>query len=480
MSALAEVFRLDAWANAITGLGTLRDKVKSTKVSMGRKLGDAEIDRLIADDDIATRIVDKVPREALRAGWKLKFDQLETKDATEQWKALKKSLIKLGVDAKVLEAWIWGRAFGGGAILIGADDGRDVSEPLDEENIRTLRYLHVLERRELRVHTRYRDVDQPKYGEPELYALYELSRNPFGGTARPLGEYVHETRLVVFGGALTTKWRRLTNIDGWDDSVLQRCFEAMQQSVTAWQSTANLMSDASQGVLKIKGLSKLITGDPTALRTRMEWMDLARSVARSIMVDAEFEGFERVATSFASIPELLDRWMMRVAAAAEMPVTMLFGRSPAGMNATGDSDTRNWYQVVEEAQTSVLQPRLERLVTLVMLAKDGPTNGELLEDWEIEFNSLREPSEAEAAATRKSDADTDCAYVTAQVLLPEQVALRLAKEGRYPLDVNALQEIVEEEVAGMVERAGEPPPAPVIAAPGVKTKALPAPDDGGE
>jgi hypothetical protein len=198
-------------------------------------------------------------------------------------------------------------------------------------------------------------------------------------------------------------------------------------------------------VLKIDHLSEIIaSGGEARLRARMEVMDMARSVCRAILVDAEREDFTRVATSFSGLPEMLDRFMMRDAAAAEMPVALLYGRSAAGLNATGESDTRGWYDVVEDAQNDVLRPRLERVVRVCMLAKQGPTHGQEPENWKLKFNSLWQPTGKERAETRKINGDTIATLVTAQVMLPEEGALDLAQSGDFStIDVEARQQMLE-------------------------------------
>lgn len=52
-------------------------------------------------------------------------------------------------------------------------------------------------------------------------------------------------------------------------------------------------------------------------------------------------------------------------------MTKLFGRAPAGMNATGESDLQNYYDYVDTLRESVLAPILRRLLP-VRLAFPGP------------------------------------------------------------------------------------------------------------
>ncbi len=53
-----------------------------------------------------------------------------------------------------------------------------------------------------------------------------------------------------------------------------------------------------------------------------------------------------------------------------VPVTRLLGQSLAGLSATGDSDTRNYYDMIAARQELDLRPQLERLDRLI-LASEG-------------------------------------------------------------------------------------------------------------
>jgi phage-related protein (TIGR01555 family) len=273
---------------------------------------------------------------------------------------------------------------------------------------------------------------------------------------------VHASRLLYFRGVMSA---RLSVQSGqfWDDSVLQRVVEVVRHSSSSWMSAAHLMTDASQGVLKIANLMQMLTtGGEPLLRKRMQMMDIARGVCRAILVDADKESFERVTTSFAGIPDLLDRFMMRVAASANMPVTVLFGRSPAGMNATGESDMRNWYDTVAAERADVLLPKLQQLVRLVMATDGGPTKGEVLDGWEITFPPLWQETAAEKATTFKTEADALAGLCTAQIVQPEEAALRLAHSGVFPeLDVGSREQalkVVLERVANPPDPTELPPP----------------------
>ncbi len=456
----AIVSRADSWVNALTGLGTLRDKLTHAQVVPTIRLSDSVLETMYNEDDLAAKIVDKVPKEATRRGFRIDFEGIEREESAKTSRELQRQISKLQALSRLRLAWIWGRLYGAGAMFVGADDGQPTDQPLNEAGIKTIRFLTVLRKMQIVVEKRYEDPAADKYGEPEIFHVYRASER--GQAFLATNTRIHESRLIVFPGALTARMFHPT-LDGWDDSVLQRVHDVLRQTATSWQSTAHLLTDASQGVLKIANLIDLIaTKDGEAsLRTRIQMMDMARSVCRALLVDAEREEFERVATSFAGVPDLLDRFMMRAAAAAEMPVTILWGRSPAGMNATGESDVRGWYDTVEDAQTDILKPRLERLLRLMMLAQDGPTHGVEPETWELCFNPLWQPTAKESAEVLKLKSDAFAGLTREGIVLDAEAAIALGKD--IPeIDVEARQLILEAELERKQEEADNPTPPPPV------------------
>lgn len=72
-------------------------------------------------------------------------------------------------------------------------------------------------------------------------------------------------------------------------------------------------------------------------------------------------------------------------------MTKLFGRAPAGMNATGESDLQNYYDSIETKQEDDLRPVLEKLLPVLCLSELGAVP----DDLEFQFNPVRRPSDEE-------------------------------------------------------------------------------------
>jgi phage-related protein (TIGR01555 family) len=107
--------------------------------------------------------------------------------------------------------------------------------------------------------------------------------------------------------------------------------------------------------------------------------------------------------------------MLKLSGSTGIPVTRLFGRSPAGLNATGESDLTNYYDLVEATQRNRLMPAIRRLVNLICAWKG------IKKVPEITFNSLYQMSEEEKAKVDYTEAQTKQIYVNMGALDADEV-----------------------------------------------------------
>lgn len=438
--------RLDGWNNVFTLLGVKgRDKRLGGSFA-AEPLSHEELLNLWRGDDIAARIVETIPREMLREGHTLTIHDEDADRVAEITKGIAAAQKKLKVRDLFYQALCFERAFGGGAILLGADDGeQDLTKPINEGRLKAIRWLSVFNRREVYAERYYTNVAAENYGEPELWRI-----QPEFGVSSPL--VVHETRLLLFKGIQISRRQTYTNL-GWGDPVLLRVYDALRDFAQAFAGTAALLQDFSQAVFQIKDLSELIsTNQDDVLKERFKIIDLCRSMLRAVVLDKD-ETFTRQTTPVAGLGELLDKFSLRVAASAEMPVSLMMGQAPAGLNATGASDIRFFYDGISAKQENKLKPNEERLTRLLFLCKEGPTNGKEPASWDIEYKPLWQSTAQESADLRYKQAQTDDLYLKNGVLTKDEVAnSRFGGHGyrtETVLDVEARQ-----------KKAAEPAPVP--------------------
>jgi uncharacterized protein len=419
--------RTDAFVNWTTGAGTPLDKIAQARVVPTRDhwRDPFVLETLYYESDLAARIVDAVVEAAMRQGYEpvlrpsldgsREDDEAEVKVRAE---AIKRRLRELKADELITTRAKNGRLQGGAALFLGAEDGNDPSLPLVLDKVRTLRFLAEFERIELLPDVYYRDPLDAKFGRVKTWRC-----NPGGLAVDPealdQARVIHESRLLTFGGIEVSKRERQKQ-QGWDLSVLIRVIDVLRLFDANWAAISAILQQAHQAVWKLKGLVDIISGGHAQkLQERMAQVELVRGISRAVVIDADTESFEYHSASMAGLDTLIDRLNARLAAAAGMPVTILFGVSPAGMNATGESDTRHWYDTVQSYRDNVLGPQIEKLVRVVAQEQGDPLAGE----WTITWPSLWQMSPRESAEQRKLIADTDVLYINAGVVTPQEVAV---------------------------------------------------------
>lgn len=448
---LLDTARFDSWFNVFTGLGTGRDKTSQTLFMPNRVLQAQELRNLFHHDDMANRIVTALPLDAMREGFHvtLHMDDKDSEDVQQAINVVEKRLKTLNTAYNITRARIFGRLYGNSCLFLGVSGAGFPYEPLDDSQVKTIDFFTVIEQPQLQPKTWYSDPFSQKYGEVETYYL-----TPMSGTQVASPVVVHETRLLKFGGILTAQQDKSANY-GNDYSVLQPVWNVLRDTNANWQSVVAMMADCSQPVFKLRGLIEgLAESEHTALSTRMRLMDMMKSVTRSIVLDAETEEYSLVERgAITGIDGLLQHTWMRLSAAARMPLTVLMGMSPAGLNATGESDLSNWYTQIGIERKDILEPAIVRMVRLVGQEVAPNINPDA---WGITWPSLWSMDPVEEAEYRNKVADVDKKYIDMGVALPEEIALSRFGRGtfngtEFGINLEMRKELLEAETARVTQ-----------------------------
>jgi len=398
----------DSFQNGATGLGVAgRDKRLAATVLYEPKTF-KELREFWQASYLASRVVEAHSEEMTRAGWKLNSEDPQV------IKVLQDRADGMNLQEVFRKALNCQRALGGAAILLGVDDGSsDVSNlqtPLDISKVRTLNHLHVFAADECTPVTEYDDPLQPKYAQTQIFKI-----EPKQGSKTVPSFLVHESRLIILKGSTFGVFEAKRN--GWGQPILEKCFEPIRDFGTSYQSAALLIQEFAQKIYKQTDLAQMLgNGKREAILERLANMSYGLSVANMAAIDGS-EELSRLAVPTTGLPELLSKMAEPVASAAQIPVTILFGQTPSGLNATGASEMRLYYDRVAASQKSLLKPGLNTIFSILF----KELNIEVPE-FDIQFNSLWQMSELEQADLRVKMAQADVAYVGAGVLSPEEVA----------------------------------------------------------
>jgi phage-related protein (TIGR01555 family) len=274
------------------------------------------------------------------------------------------------------------------------------------------------------------DPLSPFFGRPEFYTI---------GT-----KTVHHSRVVRFVGTKTP--RNVAALNGyWGDSVLRRMYSSIISAQTVCDVIPGLVQNSNVDVLSIPGLMDMVAdceGEQKFLK-RMKAVMLSKSVCNAFIIDAA-ETFTKSSTSLAGVKELIYDFISLAAGAADIPITRFLSVSPGGMNSTGDSDLRNYYDRLSANQESTLRPALDQIdqVMLRSLLGDFPS------EYSFAFPSLWQLSDKEQAEVEEIRSRRDTAY---SGLVPESSVLKtIQEEGTYAIDDQLIADLQELESAAPV------------------------------
>ncbi len=434
--------RADGWENLITGLSNnLRDKTLGMTPYV--EIFTPEQNELIYNSsDMAQRIIDTLPNEMTRAGFDVKVEGDE--DVTEKIEA---RIDELEVMKHFNKALKLARIQGGAAVFIGVNDGEtNLAVPLNLAKVKSIDFFTVFDSRELRVFEWQNNPFDKDFGLP---SIYQLNPRALQLAIPPEQMYIHASRLIRFEGSEYFRGMAKAQRE-WPHSVLSRVYGVIRQFESAWGSATALMEDFAQAVFSITGLADAISADKEDLiRKRYEAIDYFRSSRRAIVIDAEKEKFERTNSQIGGLSDVLEQFALRLSAAANMPAALLMGQSPSGLNSTGASELRWFYDQVSASQNFMMKPALNLIVKMLFLEI-----GEEPENWCIQFRALWQPTDKEIADVRQQVAQADSQYVAMGALSPDEVA-----KSRFGGDGYSIDTYVDmrdsDEIMGTEEDANE-------------------------
>jgi len=418
-------FVKDGWSNVVTGLASAKDKKKYTENKFAKTLSDAELESIFVDDGLGTRIITELPNDMFREGWDFTFGDLEEEKSKKLLDIYKEVFEDIQVVQKVKEAFYWSRLYGGSIILIGAFDGRDFSLPLAPKKIRHFDTLRVIQCTDIK----FDDIvfqlnpEKPRYGLPEQYPIkYDVG----GGQTET--KMVHYSRVIELHGCKVppkVKIQLTKEQKYWGLSEIQKVYDHLSTMGDSLGSVSSLLKEFSIGKYKFSDLLDILSqpGGEELMKKRVEFMDLTRSVFNSTYMDKD-DDFVRENVTFGGIPEVIYVFMMMVASCSGYPITRLFGVSPAGMNSTGESDMRNYYDRVRSEQGFSLEPILLRFVQIISEWKKIEKDEPYIEFRPLEQLTDKEKSELEKldAEKKKVEAETWKTYIEAGIVDPYQAA----------------------------------------------------------
>lgn len=442
-----EQFRQDGYSNLLNKYGTKQDNSIAYQYEQESIVNDLELIRLYEGNGLFAKIIDRPSEEAVKHGFDIDYGD---KNITEY---IEEQMDKLQLEDKFATAEKWARLYGGAIIVMLVDDGRGLEEPLDWNHVRSIEELRVFERAIVQpdytalynFHFMDSIENNRPFGEPEFYQVFSM----YGYFT------VHRSRCLLFRNGRLPEQTTNAIYRYWGIPEYVKIKRALRECITSHEDGVKLLERSVQAIYKMKSLANMLStadGEDKVLR-RLQVIDMARGILNSIAIDTDGEDYDFKTLQMSGVKDVIDSTCNMLSAVTNIPQTVLFGRSPAGMNATGDSDMENFYNMVENIQKQNMKSNARTVIDLIL--RQGMIEGKLQEipKYKVKFAALWSMSETEKATVQKTKADTE--YVKAQtvqvymdnnVIDPSEVRKSLTSEGKCYIDKTSLKEEEEWEV----------------------------------
>lgn len=394
----APIQTMDAFSNpaARIGYGTM-DLLQATEYPMTRLTQNYQLlTSLYRDNWIVQNIITTIPNDMVRKWYDIKSG-MDPEYLDQMAKMERQTQIR----KKILLGMYWGRLYGGaaGVILIKGQD--DLSRPLDLETVMPGSFLglHILDRwngiyPDTEMVT---DPEDPDFGLPAYYTVRD-------DEAGRLVARVHHSRVIRFTGR-ELPWMEQVTEQYWGESEIEAIYSELIRRDNVAGNIAALTFRANINYMETEGLDQLLGTANTEMQRRFWNLMASQAIMESnfgTRVINKGDAIHNTQYTFTGLSDVYDRIMMDVAGAARTPVTKLFGRSPAGLNATGESDMQNYYDYIDGLRETELRGILERILPVMALSAWGM----IPDDMEISFPPMWTPDAKEIAeiAERKANA----------------------------------------------------------------------------
>jgi phage-related protein (TIGR01555 family) len=401
--------------------------------------------------------VDLVADDMTRAGIEFKCEM-----PPEESGDLDRLAVSLGIWEAINETIKWGRLYGGsiGVMLI---DGQDMKTPLRVETVGRGQFKGLLSLDRWMVEPSLEDLCQdfgPHLGLPNYYKVTAASPALKGVT-------IHHSRLAfrMVGVQLPYQQRLTENL--WGISVLERLYDRMVAFDSASTGAAQLVYKSYLRTLKVEGLREIVAAGGAPLNGLMQYTEIMRryqGIEGLTMIDSNDDLDIQGHQAFSGLSDALNQFGQQLSGALQIPLVRLFGQSPAGLNSSGESDLRTFYDHIRQQQRRHLLGGITTTYKLIAQS-EGVT---LPDDFAVDFRSLWDLDDVQKADVASKVGDTVSKAVDGG-LIGRQTAL---KELRQSARLTGIFTNITQELINSADDE--------VMAPGMEDQPLPGDDPNGE
>ena len=417
------VMAMDGFSNPLAHLGAASPLMSAGTFERSGLTEDKEkLTTMYRENSIAKRIIDMPCEDMTRAWYTLSSKMVDETDLAQ----LKDLEAKHSIKQEITNAIRWARLYGGSlAVMVIRGQEEMMGSPLDPLFLipGSFKGLYVADLTQgitpsLELEE---DLDDPDYGLPKYYDI-EM------GDSRGQTVRVHHSRVLRFTGRELPHSEAVRN-NYWGASELEHLHDEILKYNTTSANVTQLVFQSNLITLKMGNIGADMAYGSDRRRQAVEQMIEQQNRLRTsygVQIMSAEDSMENHPYNFGGLADIMEQQMMDVAGAAEMPATKLFGRSPQGMNATGEADIRNYYDEIDQQRERILRPALEKL--LPVMAKC--CWGFVPEDMRISFEPAMTIGPAESSRISKEEAEQIVALVQNGIISRDEARIELIENGR--------------------------------------------------
>lgn len=391
----------DGWGNIMGGVDFgKRSSIRSYSFA---KLQEETKWRLFTFDKMVTKIMNIVPKTALKNPISL------LNVDPDQGQLVHDVLDKVDFHTQLMIAWTYARLMGGAVWIPEIMDGRELSKPLNSNNIKNIEKGQII------------TLDKCHLMQSDNEYLYLYSANV---------KKIHMSRVFIFKGEDTDDDISYTYYNGFSASLLDSVFEDIYNYHLAHETPPKLLLDYSRAVYKLKDLNrKIATKTEDEIKRKVSLIHSVANTSNATILDTE-DDYLRVNINATNIDTLVYQTERKLCTLTNIPHTLLLNEAPeGGLSNNGKQQQIDFYDFVTFERNFKLTYNIKKFLFIVQ------NYLKITDKIDFEFANLYELDELEKAKLKKEKAETTSkiianivTMVENQIISPDEARNLLMKQ----------------------------------------------------
>lgn len=392
-------------------------------------------------------IADDMTREGVELTGQLDPDQVQE---------IEERAVTLKIWTRINQTIKWARLYGG-AICVLLTDGADYSKPFRIETVGPDQFKGLLVLDRWMVDPSLEDLVTeigPDLGSPKYYTVQSMA-------PALRGQKIHYSRCLRILGDELPYWQAMSE-NLWGASVLERPFNIVSSFDASTAGASQLVHKSYLRYFKVDKYRDILggIGGAPAFKGLMEMVQQMRMFASQegiTLIDAKDDMVTAQASTFSGIAEVLLQLAEQISGALQIPLVRLLGQSPAGLNSSGDSELKTYYDGIRQRQVLHLLVMMTKIYRCIAQS----LRIDVADGFGVSFRPLWQMDEPAKAETAAKDTAT-VMEVHGAGLISDQVALKELqhlgkKTGRWKSITDDVIDSADDEIA---PKAEDMPPIP--------------------